>query len=469
MICKDINIEIDSNTPFKNDKLNRYGLARNLTKMAKLFSDTGAVLALDGDWGVGKTTFVKMWKQELINNGSKCIYFNAWEADFQEDPFIALMSELNSLFNQSDGFKDVVALGAKIALKTGGDLIKGFVKTSLGIDSVAIKSIVDETIDHYKEKISDFQEQKESIKEFKEKLGEFVSSESNGNPVFFFIDELDRCNPYFAVKLLERVKHLYEVPNIIFVLSVNINQLQYAIQGFYGSSNINGREYLKRFIDIEYTMPLPDLGLYCDFLYYEYELDTFFDSNQRKYHRYLQETTQEFHSIAKDLIIASQLNLRIINRIYSHTRLSLCCFDIKCKFSGNVFFLLCFLKETNPSFYSAIKNGEFSIQDLLTKLEAILPNSILINTDINIQRSVAVLLASFLVKYNAADGNRVKRDATFINRGTESEPDFHITTSKLNIDLLNEELKYYSKEQYPGYSFNSILAAIDLASDFQIN
>ncbi len=93
--------------------------------------------------------------------------------------------------------------------------------------------------------------------------------------MFFFIDELDRCNPHFAIKLLERVKHLFEVPNIIFVLAVNIDQLQYAVQGFYGSSNIDGKQYLKRFIDIEYSLPAPNLEEYCKFMFGAYDFNSF--------------------------------------------------------------------------------------------------------------------------------------------------------------------------------------------------
>ena len=95
--CKDIDIEITSDAPFKEDKLNREQIAPILTTIADVYSDSGAVLAIDGEWGSGKTTFVKMWRQYLINNGYKTLYFNAWETDFIEDPLIALMGELKEV------------------------------------------------------------------------------------------------------------------------------------------------------------------------------------------------------------------------------------------------------------------------------------------------------------------------------------------------------------------------------------
>ena len=82
LICKDIEVEIVPEAPFKEDKLNREQLAPILTTIADVYSDSGAVLAIDGEWGSGKTTFVMMWRQYLINNGYKTLYFNAWETDF---------------------------------------------------------------------------------------------------------------------------------------------------------------------------------------------------------------------------------------------------------------------------------------------------------------------------------------------------------------------------------------------------
>lgn len=73
-------IHIEKKDPFANCKLDRGKYAHILSTVVN--SDaTGFVLAINGKWGTGKTTFVKMWKQLLENNGHKTIYFNAWEND----------------------------------------------------------------------------------------------------------------------------------------------------------------------------------------------------------------------------------------------------------------------------------------------------------------------------------------------------------------------------------------------------
>ena len=72
-----------------------------------------------------------------------------------------------------------------------------------------------------------------------------------GNKLVIFIDELDRCNPAYAVKLLEQIKHYMEDDRIIFVFSVNINQLQHTIKHYYGN-NFNATKYLDRFFLINF-------------------------------------------------------------------------------------------------------------------------------------------------------------------------------------------------------------------------
>jgi predicted KAP-like P-loop ATPase len=56
-------------------------------------SNENLVLALDAQWGEGKSTFIKMWKGYLENYREKklkTIYFDAFKNDYQKDPFLAL-------------------------------------------------------------------------------------------------------------------------------------------------------------------------------------------------------------------------------------------------------------------------------------------------------------------------------------------------------------------------------------------
>jgi len=57
-------IEIPNDNPFKNCKLKREENAKVLKSIVLTYQE-GGVLALNGKWGTGKTTFVRMWQKYL--------------------------------------------------------------------------------------------------------------------------------------------------------------------------------------------------------------------------------------------------------------------------------------------------------------------------------------------------------------------------------------------------------------------
>lgn len=72
-------------------------------------------------------------------------------------------------------------------------------------------------------------------------------------PLVFIVDELDRCKTEFSIKLIERIKHFFDIPNIVFVLSTNKEQLEESINSFYGFKSANN--YLEKFIDLNIKFP----------------------------------------------------------------------------------------------------------------------------------------------------------------------------------------------------------------------
>ena len=118
---------------------------------------------------------------------------------------------------------------------------------------------------------------KTAVKDGLEQLGAQVRSDT-GQPLVFIIDELDRCRPTFAIELLERVKHIFDVGNIVFVFGINRSDLVKSLESVYGE--IDAGTYLRRFFDMEFTLPEPDPPRFCAYLVTRYGLDTFL-ANQR--------------------------------------------------------------------------------------------------------------------------------------------------------------------------------------------
>jgi hypothetical protein len=76
-------------------------------------------------------------------------------------------------------------------------------------------------------------------------------------PMFVFIDELDRCRPSFAIRMLEEAKHLFDIDGIVFVIATDSEQLAHSIRAVYGEG-FEARRYLRRFFDRVFVFPETD-------------------------------------------------------------------------------------------------------------------------------------------------------------------------------------------------------------------
>lgn len=160
---------------------------------------------------------------------------------------------------------------------------------------------------------------KNSIKEFKDSLEKYVAESTDDRPVVFIIDEMDRCRPNYAVELLEQVKHLFNVKGIVFVLSIDKVQLGHAIRGVYGNDNINSDEYLRRFIDVEYSLPRPEKMAFINYLYGFFRFDEFFSKGERNRYRDFESDGRRFLEFSEVLFNENPLTLRQQEKILSHT------------------------------------------------------------------------------------------------------------------------------------------------------
>ncbi|UPS43457.1 KAP family NTPase [Prevotella sp. E15-22] len=394
-------IEIPYDNPFQNDKLNRKSCADTFCSLVKMYSDTGCVVALNGDWGMGKTTFVRMLMQKMEKEHAHPLYFNAWENDYVSDPLIALLAELKVLSPQSSKWNNVVACGAKVLTSAATSAVKTIVKNKLGIDSDAFEAGADEIEKLLKDDIEEFSKQKTSFAEFRKALQNYIAENTTEDyPVVFFVDELDRCNPRFSVHVLERIKHLFDIPNVVFVLSINKKQLGYAVQGYFGSANIDADNYLRRFIDIEYSLPQPDREEFCQYLYHFYCFDEVFGNKDRKHNTEFQSEGDNFLQMAKILLSSSKIDLRTIDKVMAHTRLALMEFGKNNYIIPDVYFLLCYLKIVKPELYRQIVDTSFTAQQLLTELESYFPRELLVmDVENTAWRQMAHTIASLVYMY----------------------------------------------------------------------
>ena len=210
----------------QNDSFGYFSVASSLTRLIT-GSNSHLVIGISNKWGEGKTTFLKLWEMDLEQNSIPYKYINAFEFEVTEDPFFPLCGQLSELIpiDKQDEFKEKAksiaihslkfAGAAAIKIVSGGISAGGILETS-GVESdIANKGaeLVESGIDKASSLLQNNQE-------FKDSLATNLTTTYPDKPVVIIIDELDRCRPDFTLKFLERIKHLFCIDNLVFVIAV---------------------------------------------------------------------------------------------------------------------------------------------------------------------------------------------------------------------------------------------------------
>lgn len=262
----------------KNDTIGRNEDIFRFLRMLSTIEDSCSI-ALNGNWGSGKTFFVKQIKMLLEDiNGSKsifaeigstkltadqirilksqkCIYYDAWENDNDKDPILSLVYAIIKGKNRFYATKDKLSFKE---LKLIKKLTQLFSANSSNIYISQIAKLLD---------ISSPLDELEKSQKLKQKIDKFFDSNlsKRNQRLVIIIDELDRCKPSYAIQLLERIKHYFAHKKITFVFAVNLNELQHTVNNYYGN-DFDGSRYLDRFFDLRMILPPPNLRRYYNSL-----------------------------------------------------------------------------------------------------------------------------------------------------------------------------------------------------------
>lgn len=285
---------IDKENPWAGDALQREECAKRLTQIIE--GQTGPLtISVNGSWGTGKTFLLERWKAQLEKENYKVIYFNAWEDDFHQDPLLAIIGQLfdeilkgTPLKNVIDTLKQIKKSAGPILARMGFDIVtKKLELIGIDISSSSLEDI--KTLQKY-ELHNEYKTYSSSKDLLRDELGKLANTicKDTGKPIIFIIDELDRCRPTFAIETLERVKHLFGIKNMIFVLGIAKESLEESIQSVYG--NIDPLGYLYRFIDIEFTLPSTKNKIpFFNALWERFQIQDFIDKKSDEFLQSMQE------------------------------------------------------------------------------------------------------------------------------------------------------------------------------------
>ena len=254
---------LTNNTIDRNDDM--YSLVKLLQNI-----DSGCSIAINGSWGSGKTFFVKQTKMYIdvlngrsdlsdddktkiknINKGFDIepfltIYYDAWKCDNDNDPILSLIYEIATEYSLYQELQDN-------DLRLVEDVISNLIKFFCGVD---FKELLEKN--ENRNLLTSIKREKDIKCEIDNFIAKLIG---NNKKIIIFIDELDRCRPSYAIKLLERVKHYFDNDKVIFVFSINSSELQHTIKKFYGE-NFDGSRYLNKFFDVQFELSKVDMKKY---------------------------------------------------------------------------------------------------------------------------------------------------------------------------------------------------------------
>lgn len=240
-------------------------------------------ISLDARWGEGKTFYVRQIEKTLeyltkrtwgdeqteiveelnpyfqntvlnsisLNQSYLPIYYNAWLYDNHDDPLMSLIYTLVKKAKQYidtalEKSKKELLFQALSSLSVSFNL--GLVQVSASVEGIKDALTVEDILNNINTA--------EEIRELVKNILDSVITEK-AQRLVIFVDELDRCRPSYAIEMLERIKHYFDDDRIIFIVSVNKEQLVHTISRYYGYG-FDSSGYLNKFFDL--NSYLPDLN-----------------------------------------------------------------------------------------------------------------------------------------------------------------------------------------------------------------
>jgi possible P-loop ATPase len=216
--------------------------------------NTPMTIAVQGDWGTGKTSIMTMIKNELRNSKNlNLVWFNTWQfSQFNLGDKLPL-TMLNKLVNEvsnnkeSENFKYI-----KKAMVGVADAILGHISGG----ALEVSSFLDNEENLF-----------EAVERLKESFQKLVNEKAGDEGrVIIFIDDLDRIEPERAVELLEVLKIFLDCEKCIFVLAIDYSVVTRGVKVKYGNdfSESKGKSFFDKIIQVPFKMPVGsyDISLY---------------------------------------------------------------------------------------------------------------------------------------------------------------------------------------------------------------
>ena len=251
-------------------------------------ADAPKVIAIHGTWGTGKTSMLAQMyvelggtqpfvdKSTIGNKNLQPVWFEAWQYQNESNILAALLKEIRDQlvfrYKLANKLDEIATVGITSLLQSIDLTIEGF-GAKFGFKGFA-KNVSDNVKEYQKERIAEplnSAMMKKMLKDAIDKLLKIdlknpFNPRSNQRKAVIFIDDLDRCEPEVAFRILESLKIYLDLENCIFVLGMDIHAVDLMLKRRYekqlkGDENFNdqnniSRLYLEKICQDVYHLPI---------------------------------------------------------------------------------------------------------------------------------------------------------------------------------------------------------------------
>ncbi|MCU0865360.1 MAG: P-loop NTPase fold protein [Planctomycetes bacterium] len=209
-------------------------------------------IGIFGEWGTGKSSLMRMVRNGLRKHREiVTVECNAWQFQHEEQPLFPLIAAVVRHFDDYRSGQtqalDAMLHHLESAAARGGKPVgeEQWPITQVGAAPADMPDRLDALLAR-----SQYSRAFRLLAEIEVPRGwKFV----------VFVDDLDRCSPQRAVRLLESIKLVLDQPGFVFVIGVSRAVLEEHLTHLYreemGVKNFNGASYLEKLVQLPFPIP----------------------------------------------------------------------------------------------------------------------------------------------------------------------------------------------------------------------
>lgn len=252
--------------PYSGDD-NDFGTERYVNGLIKFIEKSSApmTIALQGEWGSGKTSLMTRLERSLCSKPNAPfigVEINTWEYSMMSSPEVTvykiiaqLVQELTKNDPQSKKtFKSFLSGAGNFLYRGARESLKTIPGVGVVIEAANVPTQLLDNSDDSKTV---------SLAELKNTLEQAIKeriAKENKSGVIIFIDDLDRLNPPVAVEILELLKNIFTLEKCIFVLAIDYDVVVKGLEPKFGKlTEQNEREFRSFFdkiIQVPFSLPV---------------------------------------------------------------------------------------------------------------------------------------------------------------------------------------------------------------------